>query len=300
MVNPLLRKKAATTNESDGHMVDPPKDYPVLDQEKYAGQNFPYRGTQAHGVEPTHAPVDVPEWDDEREGILYDEPIGEADPVPVRIITGYGRELRKWRTSSVLVSNTPVQLAGRADNRTRLRIQPTTLPETLAVEYELILFNAAIAALGSADSASYDASELNRLRVVIQSSGANVTLSLRGSVDGGATWHEIQSYAAGETGIQTAVAMPGTLVQLHAENAGPGSQGIEAGFLTESLSAQSGRVSNPGIYISHSPETTNEFFGMLWNSTLPLDLTSIDPVFAVADSDTDVHVVCLEEYVVEG
>jgi hypothetical protein len=98
--------------------------------EKVAGPVFPYRGQEQHGVESESHPWPEPKTEarDNQPGYQAMAPIKEQDPIPVTIVTEYGRELRKWRTISHHVSGPAgnvVQLVGRLPGRTRIRIQNT-------------------------------------------------------------------------------------------------------------------------------------------------------------------------------
>lgn len=96
--------------------------------EKVKGPNFPYRGYEQHGVESESEPWPEPGTSakDNHAGYQAMDPIKEHDPIPVTIVTEYGRELRKWRTSKFTVTGPPgtiTQLAGRNVGRVYLSIQ---------------------------------------------------------------------------------------------------------------------------------------------------------------------------------
>lgn len=85
--------------------------------------NFPYRGQEKHGVEPTALPYDTPGHGAGRE-VPFEEPAPEPDPIPVVIRTMGGRELRKSRFyQSVAPAGKAVQLVGRDESRIMLRVK---------------------------------------------------------------------------------------------------------------------------------------------------------------------------------
>lgn len=104
----------------------------------------------------------------------------------------------------------------------------TTAPTTTTTAFNAV----SVAASGTADSATVDGTDVTRARVVIDSSGANITVSLQSSADGGTTWHDVDSYAAGVTGVQAVVELPGTLLRLRAANAGVGAESVTAHLVT--------------------------------------------------------------------
>lgn len=59
----------------------------------------------------------------------------------------------------------------------------------------------------------------DKCRVFIESAGADITVSLQASADGGTTWLQVAAYAAGVTGVQAVADLPGPLVRLRAANA---------------------------------------------------------------------------------
>lgn len=91
----------------------------------------------------------------------------------------------------------------------------TTLPARLNTEQ---IFDATPLATSASATSTPSTSDWARTAVlVIESAGSNVAVSLEGSVDGGATWYEIEAHAAGLTGrFATAIADP--LVRVLAVN----------------------------------------------------------------------------------
>lgn len=94
--------------------------------EFYSGQNFPYRGTQAHGVDPNATPEEVPGYE-MGVGVEYAEPVPEPEPVPVRIVQYRGRERRRLRVIVAYAGGTNYgkarQILGEDDCRTSARIK---------------------------------------------------------------------------------------------------------------------------------------------------------------------------------
>lgn len=113
---------------------------PVPDEIK--GPNYPYRGSNTHGVDQGPAGADPEayyendEWDDGANateiGYLPDEKI--EDPVPVRIVSATGRERRDWRATRVVVTDQAQQILGRHDKRLRtvITVHPFAADETTA------------------------------------------------------------------------------------------------------------------------------------------------------------------------
>lgn len=95
-----------------------------------------------------------------------------------------------------------------------------------------MLDNVSVAAGGTADT-TLDVDGQGRIRPVIDASGADITVTVDTSVDGGVTWHELASYAAGSTGAQAIIDLPGVLVRMVASNAGAGAQSRTASLLIE-------------------------------------------------------------------
>jgi hypothetical protein len=93
--------------------------------EHYEGVNFPYRGTETHGVKPPDgAKYDTREFQyPEEPPEHYAEPEPEPNPVLVRVVQDHAREILDWRTVRVPVSQNPVLLVGRNLARRKLRIR---------------------------------------------------------------------------------------------------------------------------------------------------------------------------------
>lgn len=97
--------------------------------EHYEGENYPYRGTQTHGVNPTpgvdaDAYYGIGMWDDgEHETIktLPEEKV--VEPVPVMVVQREGRERLDWRAGRFLVQSIPQEVAGRLETRRSLRLK---------------------------------------------------------------------------------------------------------------------------------------------------------------------------------
>lgn len=97
--------------------------------EHYAGTNFPYRGTETHGVKPDpNVDYSDPEirYDPEHDGDVnyVPEPV-EHDPIPVRIVNENPTEIREFRSARFTVGSPAVQLLGKHDARYRTRIRNT-------------------------------------------------------------------------------------------------------------------------------------------------------------------------------
>lgn len=93
--------------------------------EHYAGVNFPYRGTETHGVEPPHgAEYDTREFQyPEEHPIKYLPEEEEKPPIDVRVVNSSARERLDWRAVRVSVDDTGQQILGRHDKRSAVRIR---------------------------------------------------------------------------------------------------------------------------------------------------------------------------------
>lgn len=89
---------------------------PVL--EHYAGTNNPYRGIEDHGVKSNNDPTPPGMWADNHTGFHYADEEPAQDPIDVRIVNQYQRELRKCRVHVMSVSNIRTQqFVGRNEAR---------------------------------------------------------------------------------------------------------------------------------------------------------------------------------------
>jgi hypothetical protein len=106
--------------------INPPdRVRPVMD--RVAGVNFPYRGSETHGVDPTDS-VDIdPEEADYGTTVAVPlEPETEdIEPVPVRIVSASSKELRTFRViREYCRGNEPARrIIGQDENRTTVRIK---------------------------------------------------------------------------------------------------------------------------------------------------------------------------------
>lgn len=116
MANPLINRRQSTSTEPQDHgRVDPVP-------EEYAGENFPYRGIETHGVEPTERPEEEREWD----GVVpaeYRIPDAEPEPTPVRIVQTGGKELHKWHVRRDYANGAASRILGRNETRTAMRVR---------------------------------------------------------------------------------------------------------------------------------------------------------------------------------
>lgn len=96
---------------------------PVEEHVQGEDWNNAYRGMEDHGVRGEKA-TDVPGYDHERMAYQYIPEAHEVDPVPVRIVQQYSKELRKFRVVNVTVpTSSVVQLCGRNETRTKVSIK---------------------------------------------------------------------------------------------------------------------------------------------------------------------------------
>lgn len=118
MANPLMNRQQ---NTSKADMADRPQ--PIdPEPEHYAGENFPYRGIEYHGVEPTAEPRETPGYD-ATVGAEFKEVKEPETPVPVKIVTEGLKEINDWQVRREYVSGASYCIAGRNNNRTRLTIR---------------------------------------------------------------------------------------------------------------------------------------------------------------------------------
>ena len=93
--------------------------------ESYAGHNFPYRGIETHGVEPTEQPLEPADWEPGRP-VHYEQPEPEPQPVPVRIVSEAGREIRRFRTFGMVTGvqgGEPRAIVGRDEERSSVTVK---------------------------------------------------------------------------------------------------------------------------------------------------------------------------------
>ena len=121
MPNPFMRiGTPSVSKKADDrpHAVEPIP-------EEYVGENNPYRGIQDHGVEPTGKPIGGPDYEDDIPA-FYEEVKPDADPVPVRIVSAGGRELRRFNTwQEAVAAGTVRMIAGRNNARNSIVILNT-------------------------------------------------------------------------------------------------------------------------------------------------------------------------------
>ena len=96
--------------------------------EKHEGTNFPYRGTQTHGVDvPDDVVYDTLEaerpWVDDDADIPYLPPEDETEPIAVKVVTDTRRERLEWRAARFRVTDQGKQILGRHDKRRNVRIK---------------------------------------------------------------------------------------------------------------------------------------------------------------------------------
>jgi hypothetical protein len=99
--------------------------YVVPAPERYGGVNFPYRGQQTHGVEPTETAVGSP---DDYEGgtveVSYPKEDTEVPPVPVRIVeTDTRHEYTQWRAIQAFAGSAVSMVVSRQEGRDRVTLK---------------------------------------------------------------------------------------------------------------------------------------------------------------------------------
>jgi hypothetical protein len=92
--------------------------------DRYGGVNFPYRGQQTHGVEPTDTAVGSP---DDYEGgsveVAYEAPEDDVPPVPVRIVETAAHEYTQFRAIQAFANPAPTLVLSRKEGRERVTVK---------------------------------------------------------------------------------------------------------------------------------------------------------------------------------
>lgn len=117
MPSPFTRLQAVTSKR-------PPKPQAIEPvPERYAGENNPYRGTEAHGIVDDTEPLEPMDYAEGRPAV-YDEPIEEPEPVPVMVVNRAGRERRRCRNFRAYATvGLSAQIVGQDESRTKVRIK---------------------------------------------------------------------------------------------------------------------------------------------------------------------------------
>lgn len=128
MPNPFTRlPRNQSTQDSDR----PVSITPV--PERVRGHNNPYRGMEAHGVDPNNDTHDVEDygWMEKERGVVvsYEPAPDPVDPIPVIVVQGQGRELKRFRVTRVTADGTggqPKSMLGRDAKRRSVIIKNTS------------------------------------------------------------------------------------------------------------------------------------------------------------------------------
>jgi len=93
--------------------------------DRYGGVNFPYRGQQTHGVEPTEtAPGSSEDYEGGTVEVAYPDTEDTISPVPVRIVeTDTGHEYTQWRAIQAFASGSPTMVVSRKEGRDRVTVK---------------------------------------------------------------------------------------------------------------------------------------------------------------------------------
>lgn len=99
MPSPFTRLPKSQSKDSDRPVAVTPV------PERVKGHVFAYRGMETHGVDPNNSNTNPDDygWMEEQRGVIYnDEPAPDPiDPIPVIVVQGAGRELRRFRVTRV-------------------------------------------------------------------------------------------------------------------------------------------------------------------------------------------------------
>lgn len=100
---------------------------PVRPIVEHTGWGMPYRGFEAHGVNPNSSkPQDVPaDLFDQAEAPAYEEKAPERVevPVPVRIVQEGAKENKEWFSGQEVAGATASMIASRDERRTSLTVK---------------------------------------------------------------------------------------------------------------------------------------------------------------------------------
>jgi hypothetical protein len=99
--------------------------YLVPAPDRYGGVNFPYRGSQDHGVPPTETATGTAEnYEGGTVEVSYPAADAEVPPVPVRIVeTDTRHEYTQWRAIQAFASGAPSMVVSRQEGRDRVTIK---------------------------------------------------------------------------------------------------------------------------------------------------------------------------------
>lgn len=125
MPNPFMRSVQVNTSDEAMAPDRPHPTDPIL--ESYSGTNHPYRGIEQHGVADTESPDDpTPEWPNGTRTVVYAEPPKEPDPIPVKIVSESGQEIRGLAIEqSIIMGGTPTRIVHARRGRTKVTIRNT-------------------------------------------------------------------------------------------------------------------------------------------------------------------------------
>lgn len=134
MPNPLAR--VGTPKRQKTEPPDRPAPLAPI-PEATSEPNFPYRGSETHGVKPTGSPADFSGYEGTVDAFFEIEPEPEH-VVPVRIVQGNdARQRRVGRAFQipVIIGGDPVQIIGRNDRRVKLlvRVLPANVADVLLI-----------------------------------------------------------------------------------------------------------------------------------------------------------------------
>lgn len=124
--------------------ANPAPNREIPEPEHVAGEEYnqPYRGMEDHGVTPPYKATAVPNYDDEREGYLPTPPEKEEEPIPVRVVQEFSKELKKFRVyTTTVATGTAVNLCGRNEARSAIHIKNMAASGFIWISHSLSLCN---------------------------------------------------------------------------------------------------------------------------------------------------------------
>jgi len=123
--DPRSQRDTQYSTEDVSATPEPIPQYIEPAPDRYGGVNFPYRGQQTHGVEPTEtAPGSPEDYEGGTVEVAYPAPDTEVPPVPVRIVeTDTAHEYTQWRAIQAFANPAPTMVVGRKEGRDRVTIK---------------------------------------------------------------------------------------------------------------------------------------------------------------------------------
>lgn len=172
--------------------------------EKVAGTVFPYRGMESHGVAPTQTPPEYidDQWPADDEAPHYVQGPTEDDPLPVKVVNEYSRELRIIRPIPFLVTDKPKPILGRNECRRDLRIRNSSTSTTVSNLSGVDRVTTQTGLTGSGNTAEYvipatgwDQLSFGQNITTLTGTTPGVTIKIQETLDG-TNWVDLITFTA--------------------------------------------------------------------------------------------------------